>query len=95
MDPLSIVAGAVAVLVGWVLRGPSLNRKSKEDTPLCSCGHAPAFHDPKMRECYAEIQRPNRWDSYGEEVGWIWVTCTCQKYDGPEPLASFYPPELT
>lgn len=59
--------------------------------PVCGCKHNIAFHDDKgvcRKQWYVTV--------YGGITGEkdVAVTCSCQKYTGPEPLPSFYAPEI-
>lgn len=71
---------------------PGRRRGANESRPICSCGHAMSFHGQDGR-CNAtrEVSRWNgpRW------AGNVQEQCRCQKYTGPQPLPSFYAPEIT
>jgi hypothetical protein len=90
-----MIEGALILLAGILIGGVGvrvLDRfprtpSQKAIKPRCSCNHAPSFHDPKTGRChYAWTERLNYHDTE--------LTCTCRRYDGPEPLPEFYAPEI-
>lgn len=82
-----IFAGGMAV--GRVAQVRSRPRTVKSSKPVCGCEHELAYHDPKTGECHAEISR------FVYDIGdYQWRQCTCCRYTGPEPLTSYYAPEL-
>ncbi|GAB3420845.1 hypothetical protein [Flindersiella endophytica] len=66
--------------------------KQKEIQPICACGHAVSFHGEDGR-CRAEAE-VTEWKE-GRWMGNTRQPCTCQKYTGPQPLPTFYAPEIT
>lgn len=70
-------------------------RRERGPEPICGCGCHYAFHDPATGHCHAQHRRPNKWDTLGDPVGWKDVPCTCRRYVGPQPLDSFYAPEIS
>lgn len=70
-------------------RGP---KKSIE--PNCGCEHDLALHDQQTGKCHGIVTRPHYMKS-GERLGKEHVPCTCRQYTGPEPLTTYYAPELT
>jgi hypothetical protein len=72
-------------------RGGGRGRR-KEIQPICSCGHAVSFHGDDGR-CNAQASVAT-WNN-GRWTGQEQQACTCQKYTGPEPLPTFYAPEIT
>ncbi len=85
IDPISITAGAAAIVVGYFAGHFSSQAKTSQPTGLlCSCGHGYGTHNGG-RDCKAKVERPHYW-STGERYGYEWVPCPCLSYDGPEPL---------
>jgi hypothetical protein len=87
MDPISILAGAVVLLVGIGI-GRISRRKDRASTgspaAVCEgCEHGLSFHDEKNR-CRSKVAR-NRYDSIGGHTGKEYVDCTCRQYIGPIP----------
>jgi hypothetical protein len=78
-----MIEGALILVVGVAIGavGSRLlgRRKSASVVPRCGCGHSIAFHDPQTRRCHARV---------GYE------RCACRRYSGPEPLPSFYAPQI-
>lgn len=96
MDPLSLAVGAgllsFGVLIGRLLpRGRSA--ESASPVPICGCGHDRAFHDRDKGRCHA-VERTEKKDVFGNTRGWLEAPCECRRYNGPEPIASYYAPEL-
>ncbi|MET9019178.1 hypothetical protein ABZV93_04260 [Actinopolymorpha sp. NPDC004070] len=95
---MELIIGAVILLVGILigryLPGPGRPRRHalEEAKPLCGCGHSPSFHEEKGR-CHG-LNEVARWEG-GRWAGIESVSCSCQKYTGPEPLPAFYAPEIT
>ena len=54
---------------------------------MCSCKHAPSFHDPETGRCHY------KWKAAVNYLD-VWQTCACRRYDAPEPLPEYYAPEL-
>ena len=97
MDPVSLVVGAALLGAGMVLgRLLPRNRSAESATPspICGCGHDRAFHDQDKGRCHA-VERTERKDMFGNTRGWLEAPCTCRRYNGPEPIVSYYAPELT
>lgn len=96
MEPVTMLVGGGLVLVGWVLG--RINRKSKTPkTPraVCGCKHHHAHHDPKTGECNGTREVATKFNTIGTEIAWKEVPCTCKQYSGPEPITTYYAPELT
>jgi hypothetical protein len=93
---LELLAGA-AIFAAGVLAGRFLPERRgragrrKEIQPICSCGHAVSFHDDAGCHAMADVAK---WDN-GHWMGNERQSCTCKKYTGPQPLPSFYAPEIT
>lgn len=89
---------AAGLVVGW-LHGRFGGRRKKDDTPkpvkaICSCRHARGQHVDGKGAC----QATHEVDKYNALGGWIGIEhkqCTCQIYDGPEPVNGYYVPEIT
>lgn len=60
--------------------------------PLCLCKHYLSYHDAKG-VCRKEWTESRFTSIKGDHD--VRVTCTCQKYVGPEPLPEFYAPEIS
>lgn len=106
---LEFIAGAAVfaggMAVGRVARVRSGPRSKKLPQPVCGCEHELAYHDPKTGECHATItvvieKGQPILDPFGEYVVTYKAAkyearqCTCRRYTGPEPLSSYYAPEL-
>lgn len=63
--------------------------------PVCGCTHHYSFHDPKTGLCMHTGRTETRWDEFGTPYKWENKQCGCQRYIGPEPLASLYMPEIS
>lgn len=94
MDPLSIIAGAVVLAVGFgsgrasgYLHGKRAGIKESKQPPkpICGCGHSAGYHKDKAGKCTGV---DTTWDDFPKH-------CTCQNYDGPEPLTTLYAPGIT
>lgn len=83
---------AAGVVAGRFLPARRKSGRGKEVQPICSCGHAVSFHGEDGR-CNAKTE-VTKWDN-GRWIGNEQQPCTCQKYTGPEPLPTFYAPEIT
>lgn len=74
-------------------------RPRTDPEPLCGCGHHVAHHeDPDVdskRPCRELMRVETVWNRSGEPIRWDWRECTCTHYVGPEPLPTFYAPEIT
>jgi hypothetical protein len=90
-----MIEGA-AILLAGILAGVGLDRllgrwprrKRGEVEAACSCGHGIGYHDRETGHCHRRrVVRRNYHD--------YWEPCGCQRYVGPEPLPSFYAPEIT
>lgn len=92
---IEMLVGAVifgtGLAVGRLLPRRKHKPKAVEAGPLCQCAHGASFHDVEGR-CRAGVERA-KWNN-GAWVGNELLSCECQKYTGPEPLPSFYAPEL-
>jgi hypothetical protein len=90
-DPISVVAGAAAVLVGWLAGRVSRQPQApKQAGALCSCDHGYGTHE-NGGQCHAQVERPHYWGN-GSRNGYEWVPCPCLSYDGPEPLPRVWTP---
>ena len=91
-----MIEGAAILLAGMVL-GHWLSRRILSlrlrglgrlpPKPVCSCKHAPSFHDPETGRCHY------KWKAAVNYLD-VWQTCACRRYDGPTPLPEYYAPEL-
>ncbi|WP_020576900.1 hypothetical protein [Actinopolymorpha alba] len=93
---MEMLAGAAILLAGILIGRFLPSRRSaapkpKGIQPVCGCGHGSSFHGEDGR-CQATNETA-QWDG-GNWAGIGTVPCTCQKYVGPEPLPSFYAPEI-
>ncbi len=66
------------------------DRSPKSPQPICGCKHHFSSHDPETKACnvetvkyYANIYEVSR------------LRCPCLQYTGPEPLPTYYAPEIT
>lgn len=97
MDPFSLLTGAAILTTGFLLGRfrPARRRAPEPVKPICGCGHHHAHHNPKTGTCGGMREVPSRYDGYGDPTAWQEVACTCQQYSGPQPIDTFYAPELT
>jgi hypothetical protein len=86
-----VLEGAL-ILIGRLLparrKGPKAPPK-----PVCGCGHHFSFHDREARACgYASrpvVRSTSAITEYGDAM-----RCPCRNYAGPEPMPSYYAPEI-
>lgn len=83
---------AAGVFIGRFLPNRRRRNELEERKPMCSCGHAVSFHGDDGR-CRA-TNDVSKWEG-GHWTGNVQEQCTCQKYTGPQPLPSFFAPEIT
>lgn len=93
MDPLSLIVGAGILAVGY-LAGHLVGRRRRRaigaaTAAICGCGHPLSHHDAESGECHFEVRR--RYSHTGEVE---FRPCTCRRYDGPQPLESFFAPTI-
>lgn len=89
---LILLAG---ILIGAIARSLPARRKSpKPVTAVCGCRHHHAMHDSETGHCHAQVDEPARYDAYGNATAYTKVQCSCRRYSGPEPLPSYYAPEI-
>lgn len=83
---LFLVCVIAACALGWGAAAWQHRRgvKARQGKPICGCGHHRAMHDPKTSECHGREY----------EGGGIYSRRTCRQYAGPEPLPSYYAPEI-
>jgi hypothetical protein len=96
---LSMLEGA-AILAAGMLAGrfwPARRRsqKPKDVQPVCGCDHHLSYHDGKTGECHGTNTSSSAYNDRGIWVGFGQVPCTCRRYSGPEPLPSYFAPEIT
>lgn len=88
-----MIADWVPILTaaGGLLSGLLLGRRRRSGPgrfpATCPCGHAVSFHEAGTGVCHAENRR-EKFNGIGEEVGYLYVRCACQRYAGPELLSS-------
>lgn len=85
---------AIGIVLGWLLRSLPARRKGpKPVEAVCGCTHHHSMHDPETGECNATVQ-VSRYNNGGNWTGYVQNPCACRRYSGPEPLPSFYAPEI-
>lgn len=94
IDPISLILGGALISIGWVT-GRRNRRQREPKTPklICSCEHGYGIHK-NGGTCGKEIKRANEWNTLGTTIGWEWVPCPCQSYDGPQPLPQIWNPNV-
>jgi len=98
MDPFSLLAGAGIAVVAYL--AGRLERRRRPRTPeavepICSCEHSLAHHDRETRACHGRVKTPVAFDKVYGAVDFEMEPCTCRQYIGPQPLETFYAPEIT
>ena len=88
-DPLTLLAGAGILGVGFLAGRRGRRKSPAPPQAFCGCGHGLEQHDPEARVCKAEVTR-GKYDSLGEWVGYTYAPCTCQQYVGPKPLEEMF-----
>lgn len=90
MDPITLIIGAGLIALGWV---GGRFRRPGPPTPraICGCGHALAMHDRNTDQCHSQKAR-DKYGPTGAHIGSEWVSCTCRRYTGPQPLDEFLAP---
>lgn len=88
MDPITMVVGAVLLLVGGLI-GRRTKRREKTTSPpstICGCRHQLAMHDPETNRCHDTVNGPFSDHQYTQ------VQCGCRQYTGARPIDQFYTP---
>lgn len=89
---LILLAG---ILIGRLLPGRRKARRPPEaPEAVCGCRHHYSFHDPESGRCHGTDSQATAFDGYGIARAWKQIPCTCRKYAGPEPLPTYYAPEI-
>lgn len=93
-----MITGALILLagiaIGMILRSfPARRKGPKPVEAVCGCEHHHSMHDPETGACHATVQ-VSRYSRDGEWTGYEQKPCACRRYSGPEPLPSFYAPEI-
>ena len=86
MEPFTLAVGGGIALLFFIIG--RVNRKPQRDPsePICACGHALAYHDPKTNECHKAVTgKPIRYDVDDLPTAWETVQCSCRQYVGPLP----------
>lgn len=83
---------AAGILLGRFL--PARKQQPRPVEPRCGCTHHHAMHDPETGRCNAAVNAPSKYDGYGIAREWKQSPCACLRYSGPEPMPSYYAPEL-
>lgn len=84
----------IGILIGVVLRSLPARRKGhKPVEAVCGCKHHHSMHDPETGACNAEVA-VDKHNKYGEWTGKEYKPCACVRYTGPEPLPSYFAPEI-
>jgi hypothetical protein len=87
---LILLAG---ILIGVGVRSLPARRKGpKPVEAVCGCTHHYSMHDPQTGKCSVGVAV----DKYsgGVRVGKDHRSCACQRYSGPEPMPTYYAPEI-
>jgi hypothetical protein len=89
---LILLAG---ILIGMGARSLPGRRAGPKPPPaaVCGCGHHFSYHDPKTRACGYGSRPVVRLTSAVTEYGDV-MRCPCLSYSGPEPLVTYYAPEI-
>jgi hypothetical protein len=95
---MTVLEGALLLLAGILIgirlgRLPPRRKVPKPVQAVCGCTHHYAMHDPKTGKCNAAVAV----DKYSRDGSWIGnehKPCACLRYSGPEPLPTYYSPEI-
>lgn len=92
-----MITGALILLagiaIGWLLRSLPGRKAPKPVEAVCGCGHHHSMHNPETGTCNDTAQV--RWYRYnGKPGGYEDKRCPCRRYSGPEPLPSYFAPEI-
>lgn len=101
---LAVVAYGAGIISGR-RKVPKPPKPAKLPAAVCGCSHHYSMHDPKTGECHAGIKVQTAsgkpiLNSWGDRViGYNGATyevlqCGCKRYTGPEPLPTYYAPEI-
>lgn len=92
----------VAVLTGIIIKfGKYIVKELKREDerrrlqPICGCTHNLSFHDRETGRCNAQDRVETDWNDVGTPIRWGQKQCSCVRYTGPEPIISYYAPEIT
>lgn len=89
-----LLAGLVA---GWLARGARREKSPETVTAVCGCTHARSMHVDGTGKCM-EIGVDSYWEYSPKTDDQVMkhkeYPCSCQLYDGPEPLQGYYAPEI-
>ncbi len=67
----------------------------KGPQPLCGCGHHRSFHAPATGKCHSAERKLMQSSNDERPDIYAMVECGCHQYSGPEPLTTYYAPEIT
>jgi hypothetical protein len=81
------VIAAVFTVIGYLL-GQFRRPAGKPVKAICSCGDPRGQHVDGKGRCQAKHTK------YSDLHGTHLAQCTCQIYDGPEPISGYYAPEI-
>lgn len=102
MDPLLLILLMCLAFMAINRTDKALERSRKRKRlategpqAICGCDDHYAFHDPATGHCHATSKVASKWDSDGIPVGWSHRQCGCRQYVGPQPLDTYYAPEIT
>ena len=97
MDPISILVGVGAVLLGQAI-GYVQGRRHRAPKPIqaiCGCGHGMSMHNAETGRCHGMMNGdPLKYDSDKEPTAYKQVPCTCQRYVGPLPIDQVFSPPV-
>jgi hypothetical protein len=93
-----VLEGALILLagiaIGWFLRSlPPRRKDPKPVEAVCGCTHHHSMHDPQTGACNAAVEVPV-YNQYGGHAGKEYADCACVRYSGPEPMPTYYAPEI-
>lgn len=104
MDPVTVLIILLALDVAFQITTLRAARRRKrkravnggeDPQPVCGCDHHYAFHDPTTGHCHATSKVASKWDYAGYPVAYTHQQCGCRQYVGPQPLETYYAPEIT
>lgn len=99
MEPVSILVGVAAALLGQAIGYVSGRRRAPERSKpvqaICGCSHGISMHNAETGRCHGLMNgNPLKYDRDKEPTAYEQVPCTCQRYVGPLPIDQVFSPPV-